>query len=171
MCLWQLSYKSLSLWTFSITRNLTTSEECSFHLAKHWQKSFSSFEPKMPLPVTFSWLKSSKHQASPQSAGVLPHSTESYIPQLSWLCGYFCPHHPTLSLLFPLWFFKIGVFGIALKPFLELAMQTRLASNSQRSACLCLPSTGIKGVRHYCPASLFLLPLNMEEIEPGQELF
>ncbi|XP_052581469.1 GDNF family receptor alpha-4 isoform X7 [Peromyscus californicus insignis] len=38
-------------------------------------------------------------------------------------------------------------------PFLELALETRLASNSQRSACLCLPSAGIKGVRHHRPAS------------------
>ncbi|XP_052589853.1 mitochondrial import inner membrane translocase subunit Tim23 isoform X2 [Peromyscus californicus insignis] len=41
-------------------------------------------------------------------------------------------------------------------PFLELALETRLASNSQRSAWLCLPSAGIKGVRHHRPANCVL---------------
>ena len=31
-------------------------------------------------------------------------------------------------------------------------MQIRLVLNSQRSACLCLPDAGIKGVRHHCLA-------------------
>jgi hypothetical protein len=31
----------------------------------------------------------------------------------------------------------------------ELAMLTRLLSNSQRSTCLCLPSAGVKGVCHH----------------------
>jgi hypothetical protein len=31
----------------------------------------------------------------------------------------------------------------------ELALKTRLVSNSQRSSCLCLPSAGIKGVPHH----------------------
>lgn len=38
---------------------------------------------------------------------------------------------------------------------LELAMQARLASNSQRSACLCLPSVRIKGTYHYVQLSIF----------------
>jgi hypothetical protein len=32
---------------------------------------------------------------------------------------------------------------------LELTMKSRLTSSLQRSACLCLQSTGIKGVRHH----------------------
>ena len=50
--------------------------------------------------------------------------------------------------------FETGFLCVALEPVLELALvdQTRLASNSQRSACLWLPSTGIKGVHHHRPA-------------------
>jgi hypothetical protein len=34
---------------------------------------------------------------------------------------------------------------------------------TQKSACLCLPSAGIKGVRHHCPAGLeIFLPLFLE---------
>jgi hypothetical protein len=32
---------------------------------------------------------------------------------------------------------------------LELIVETRLVLNSQRTACLCLKSTGIKGMRHH----------------------
>lgn len=40
---------------------------------------------------------------------------------------------------------------------LELPMQTRMASNSQK-CCLCLSSTGVKGVHHYtCPPPFFFL--------------
>ena len=37
---------------------------------------------------------------------------------------------------------------------LELALQTRLASNPQRYACLCLPSIEIKGVHHHHPVTV-----------------
>ena len=40
-------------------------------------------------------------------------------------------------------------FSVTLEPVLELALQTRLASNSQRSTCHCLLSARIKGVRHH----------------------
>ena len=46
------------------------------------------------------------------------------------------------------WFFEIGFLWIALTA-LELILWTRLALNSQRSACLCCPSAGIKGVLHH----------------------
>lgn len=39
---------------------------------------------------------------------------------------------------------------------LELAPNTRLASNSQKSACLCLLNIGIKGVCYHRPASVIL---------------
>ena len=42
--------------------------------------------------------------------------------------------------------FKAGSFLVVL----ELTLWTRLALNSQKSACLCLPSTGIKGLRIVC---------------------
>ena len=51
-------------------------------------------------------------------------------------------------LLFLVYFLRQG-FSVALECVLELTLQTRLASNSQRSACLCLPSAGIKGMRHH----------------------
>jgi hypothetical protein len=41
-----------------------------------------------------------------------------------------------------------GFLCIALA-VLKLALQIRLASNSQRSTCLCLPSAGTKGVQHH----------------------
>ena len=61
--------------------------------------------------------------------------------------------HPMPSLGFsvsPLlvFFFKTRFLYVALEPVLELALQIRLASNSQRSTCFCLSSAGIKGVRH-----------------------
>ena len=43
---------------------------------------------------------------------------------------------------------------------LELALWTRLALNSQWSTCLCLPDTGIKGVRHHYWANMLLLITN-----------
>ena len=42
--------------------------------------------------------------------------------------------------LFWFWFFKTGFLCVALEAVLELTLETRLASNSHRSACLCLPS-------------------------------
>ena len=41
-------------------------------------------------------------------------------------------------------FFKTGFFCAALEPVLQLTLQTRLASNSQRSACLCSRVLGLK---------------------------
>jgi hypothetical protein len=46
-------------------------------------------------------------------------------------------------------FFETGFLCVALA-VLELAMLTRLFLNSQRSACLCLPSAGSK--HEYCRA-------------------
>ena len=59
-----------------------------------------------------------------------------------WVIGNF---------LFVCLFSKTGFLCVALEPVLELALWTKLASNSHRSACLCLLSTGIKGVRHHSP--------------------
>ena len=39
---------------------------------------------------------------------------------------------------------------------LKLALQTRLASNSLRSSCLCLPSAGIKGMCYHHLATMLL---------------
>jgi hypothetical protein len=66
--------------------------------------------------------------------------------------------------LFVFWFFETGFLCVALA-VLELTLWTRLASNSE-IAYLCLPSAGIKGVRHHHPArnipSLKKLPSKME---------
>ena len=40
---------------------------------------------------------------------------------------------------------------------LALSLQSRLVLISQRSTCLCLPSTGIKSVPHYCLATFLFL--------------
>ena len=42
----------------------------------------------------------------------------------------------------------------------ELILQTRLASNLQRSSCHCLSSTGIQGLRQHCPAHYSVNALN-----------
>ena len=44
--------------------------------------------------------------------------------------------------------FETGFLCVALA-ILELTLQTRLASNSERLTCLCLPSPEIKGVHHH----------------------
>jgi hypothetical protein len=38
---------------------------------------------------------------------------------------------------------------------------------TQRSACLCLPSAGIKGVRHLCPAAQHFVFYSAESTAPG----
>ena len=50
-------------------------------------------------------------------------------------------------------FFETGFLCVALEPVLELTLKTRLTSNSQRSACLCLSNAGIKGLHHHHPAA------------------
>jgi hypothetical protein len=47
-----------------------------------------------------------------------------------------------------IFFFEAGSLYVALV-VLELDMQTRLTSNSQRSACLCFLTARIKGIYHY----------------------
>lgn len=49
--------------------------------------------------------------------------------------------------IYLLWAFETGSHSIALA-ILELVLLTKLASNSHRSACLCLPHAGIRGVCH-----------------------
>jgi hypothetical protein len=56
---------------------------------------------------------------------------------------------------FVLFCFETGFLCVALI-VLELALQTRLASNSQNFACLCIPSTGIKGMYHHCLTVIFI---------------
>ena len=49
---------------------------------------------------------------------------------------------------FIFWLFETGFLCVALA-VLELALQTRLSSDSQRSSCLCFSSAGINGVCHH----------------------
>lgn len=49
----------------------------------------------------------------------------------------------------------LNYFCVALEPVLALVLLKRLASNSQKSAYLCLPSAEMKGVWHHC-LELFL---------------
>lgn len=39
--------------------------------------------------------------------------------------------------------------------FLELFLKTRLDLSSQKHTCICLPNTGVKGVKHY--SQIFVL--------------
>lgn len=58
--------------------------------------------------------------------------------------------------------FKTGLLCIILA-VLELSMWTSLASNSQRSSCICLPSAGTKDMHHHTWPFLFsYLVLGME---------
>ena len=59
------------------------------------------------------------------------------------------------SFLFLILFFKTRFLSVQLWD-LALALQTRLALNSQRSTCLCLLSARIKGVRHHRPGKFVL---------------
>ena len=49
--------------------------------------------------------------------------------------------------------FKTGFLFVALA-VMKLVTLSKLAFNSERSAYLCLPSAGIKGVRHHRPATM-----------------
>ena len=76
-----------------------------------------------------------------------------------WLCPPFCSFSLPHPLVFVCWtvlcpFICLSVcflrqFLFEVQAVLLLTMQTRLVLNSQRSACLCLLSAGIKGVRHH----------------------
>lgn len=60
-----------------------------------------------------------------------------------------CNHYALLTPS-PLSFLFVYLKGLYVaQASLELAMQTRLTMNSQRSIRLSLPSVGIKGVRHH----------------------
>jgi hypothetical protein len=50
------------------------------------------------------------------------------------------------------WFFKTGFLCVVLA-VMELDLYARLASNSERSLCLCFLSVGTKDVRHHHPAT------------------
>lgn len=57
-------------------------------------------------------------------------------------------HSPPLN-------FPYSQFLFVALAVLELVLWTRLVSNSQRSYCLCPPSTQIKGVCHHCLSRFF----------------
>lgn len=59
---------------------------------------------------------------------------------MMWLCLYGEQQSSAIYL-----FGGLGSLTCVTLADLELAMQTKLASNSQRSLCLCLPSSGVKG--------------------------
>jgi hypothetical protein len=89
------------------------------------------------------------------AVGLSPAREHWNIPSWGFVFGFF---------FFFFWFFETGFLCVALA-VLELTLWTRLASNSE-IAYLCLPSAGIKGVRHHHPArnipSLKKLPSKME---------
>jgi hypothetical protein len=58
------------------------------------------------------------------------------------------------DLLFYFYFFGFSRQGFSLWPWLSWNSLCRPGwPRNQKSACLCLPSAGSKGVRHYCPAT------------------
>ena len=52
------------------------------------------------------------------------------------------------------WLFETGFLYIALAVLESLCRSGW--PRTQKSTCLCLPSAGIKGVRHHCPAHIFI---------------
>ena len=76
------------------------------------------------------------------------------------LFGALCEQNRTGNshlLYFFLLFSKARFLCVTTLVVLELALQTRLVLNSQRTACLCLLSAGIKGVHHYRPVERAIL--------------
>ena len=69
--------------------------------------------------------------------------------------GLFVLFLPLIQLTFYFCLFDWLKISLKLWSCTVLALQTRMASNSQRSACLCLPDAGIKGVHHQCPTTFF----------------
>jgi hypothetical protein len=77
---------------------------------------------------------------------------------------------------FFVWFFCFGGGGVGLFSRQGFSVQPWLSWNSlcrpgwprtQKSACLCLPSAGIKGVRHHRPAVfLFMLKFTFFSKQP-----
>jgi hypothetical protein len=53
------------------------------------------------------------------------------------------------------WFFEAGFLSVSLA-VLEFVLYTRLTSNSQRPACPCLLTAGIKGLHHNCGSFCFV---------------
>lgn len=60
-----------------------------------------------------------------------------------------------LLLFFFICFWFLRQFISVALAVLEPALKTRLASNSQRSTCLCLLNAGIKGLCHHYLANFF----------------
>lgn len=56
--------------------------------------------------------------------------------------------------------YRVSLCGVAV---LELALQTGLALNSQRSACLCLLSAGIKGIAATAHPRLWISILALQQ--------
>ena len=64
---------------------------------------------------------------------------------------------PCSTFIIPLWFLFLETwFFCIVLTVQELALWTRLALNSQRSAWLCLPSAGIKGMCHHFLACFYI---------------
>ena len=81
------------------------------------------------------------------------------VPQPSWKVGVGAQGFVVFGL-------SRQSFSVVLGPVLELALLTRLASNSQRSACPSPPVAGIKGVRHHCLEVLMFHSCSAEPL-PG----
>ena len=66
--------------------------------------------------------------------------------------------------------FKTGFLYETVLAVLELAFQTRLTSNTQRSTCLCLSSAGINGMCHQCSANVLFFNLKKLNVFSGEGL-
>ena len=76
-----------------------------------------------------------------------------------------------MNLLFCFVFLRQGVFCVHLEPIMALTLDTRLAWSSQRIACLCLQSAGIKGICHQYSAknwNLTTKSIIVKQVETGR---
>lgn len=67
-------------------------------------------------------------------------------------CRAVFPVHVIINIENPFASFESGFLCIIALVVLELTLQTRLGLDSQKSACLCFTSAGVKGMRHLCLA-------------------
>ena len=139
-------------------------------LRKQRKADFSEFEPSLVYrvssssriaratqrnPVLNNQKKIEKKERKEGEEGVKERKTYStYI--LSRLCSQNCLRMSKLFCLFVCFLlFCFLVFFETGFPWLSLLCRPG-CPRTQKPACLCLPSAGIKGVRHHFPASTFL---------------
>jgi hypothetical protein len=115
------------------------------------------------------WLVTASHHIKFLSS--CSHNIKSYINSL---IHFSVKAEFWLSFINSSYLIYLFIFGFSRQDF---SLQSWLSGNSlcrpgwpwtQKSACFCLPSAGIKGMCHHCPTVFWLLKTAMQE---NQDLF